>query len=351
MDQFTINVGRVLKTNKRNKIKRGGKKNKNQALVLFSANAEGLKTKIESLKNEITSLDVAIFTIQETHFSKKGKLKIDNFETFEAIRTKQNGGTIIGVNKALSPILIKEYNDTFELLIVEIKIHSKNIRIISGYGPQETWVESDRLPFFLALEEEIIKAGLLGNSVIIEMDSNSKLGLNFIPLDPHPQSSNGKLLAGIIERNNLVVTNGLSAKCVGLITRRRETLKSTEESIIDHVIISDDLVQYVESLVIDEKGEHALTKIMKTKDGVIKKKSDHNTLLSKFKFSWKKRNISNRMEMYNSKNRESQKLFKELTSKDNTLSNIFDTKEDLNDATNTFFKKLEEYIKICIKKI
>ena len=53
MDQFTINVGRVLKTNKRNKIKRGGKKNKNQALVLFSANAEGLKTKIESLKMKL----------------------------------------------------------------------------------------------------------------------------------------------------------------------------------------------------------------------------------------------------------------------------------------------------------
>ena len=132
-------------------------------------------------------------------------MKIENFETFEAIRKKQNGGTIIGINKALNPMLIKDYSDEFELVVVEIKLHNKEIRIISGYGPQETWSEAERLSFFVALEEEIVKAGLLGVSVIIEMDSNSKLGRHFIPLDPHEQSANGKVLAGIIERNNLVV--------------------------------------------------------------------------------------------------------------------------------------------------
>ena len=46
-----INVGRILNTRKTKKIKRGGKKYKNQSLVLLSANAEGLKLKVESLKN------------------------------------------------------------------------------------------------------------------------------------------------------------------------------------------------------------------------------------------------------------------------------------------------------------
>ena len=178
---------------------------------MLSANAEGLKSKVESLKNEIICQNVAIFTIQESHFMKKGKLKIDNFETFEAIRKKQKGGTIIGINKALSPMLINDYSEEFELVIVEIKLHNKQIRIMSGYGPQETWCEADRMPFFVALEEEIIKAGLLGISVLVEMDSNSKLGNSFIPLDPHQQSANGKVLAGIIQRNDLVVAKGLIA--------------------------------------------------------------------------------------------------------------------------------------------
>ena len=138
MAQNAINVGRILNKRNKNKIKRGGKKNKNQSLIMLSANAEGLKSKVESLKNEILCQNVAIFTIQESHFTKKGKLKIENFETFEAIRKKQNGGTIIGINKALNPMLIKDYSDEFELVVVEIKLHNKEIRIISGYGPQET---------------------------------------------------------------------------------------------------------------------------------------------------------------------------------------------------------------------
>ena len=59
--QKPINVGRILNTRKTKKIKRGGKKYKNQSLVLLSANAEGLKLKVESLKNEIKCQNVAIF--------------------------------------------------------------------------------------------------------------------------------------------------------------------------------------------------------------------------------------------------------------------------------------------------
>ena len=105
------------------KIKRGQRKQKETFLNIFSTNAAGLKPKMESLKQELKFLEVGIFTIQETHCSSKGKVKIDNFETFEAIRKgKQKGGTIIGVHKALKPVLIQEYNETFELLVVEINI-------------------------------------------------------------------------------------------------------------------------------------------------------------------------------------------------------------------------------------
>ena len=47
--------------------------------------------------------------------------------------------------------------------------------------------------------------------------------------------------------------------------------------------------------------------------------------------------------MYNSKNTENQKTFKEMTSDS--------TNDDLNEATNIFLKKLEENIKVCFKKI
>ena len=307
-------MGSILEqqTFNKKKTKRGGrkyKKYKNQSLIILSANSEGLKSKIESLKYELKTLNAAIFTLQETHLSRKGMLKLENFEIFEAIRKKHNGGTMIGVNRALEPALIKDYNEEFELIVVEIKIQNKIIRIMSGYGPQEHWNEADRIPFFLALEEEISKAEMQGTSIILEMDSNSKLGTAFIPNDPHQQTNNGKLLAGIIERHNLIVANGLSAVCVGNITRKRVTVKSTEESIIDHMIISTDLVGELESMLIDEEGKHALTKIGKSKGQTKIRQSDHNTIVSKFNISWNKKRKSERVEIYNLKNKEGQNRF------------------------------------------
>ena len=238
--------------------------------------------KVNSLKKELNESNAAVFTIQETHFAKKGKLKLNNFEIFEAIRKKERGGTIVGAHKALSPMLIQEYSDDFELIVIEIKIRNREIRVISGYGPQESWSEAERLPFFVALEEEIAKAELLGKSVIIEMDSNSKLGPQYIEADPHSQTPNGRILAGIVDRHNLVVVNGISDKCEGLITRKRVTVDKTEQSIIDHVIISDDLKSLLVSLNIDEDREHVLEKVTKTKRGIVRTKSDHNVLISKF---------------------------------------------------------------------
>ena len=78
---------------------------------------------------------------------------------------------MIGVHKAFSPILVEEYSETFELLVVEETLGGKKqLQIISGHGPQETWKMDNRLPFLQALEEEITKAGLAGKSVIVSLD-------------------------------------------------------------------------------------------------------------------------------------------------------------------------------------
>ena len=152
---------------------------------MFTANAAGLKLKVNSLRQELKHVEAGIFTIQESHFRKKGKIAIAEWEIFEAIRNKAGGGTMIGVKKALEPILVEEYSGEIELLVVEAKMSDKHVRIMLGYGPQETWPLEQRLPFFEALEEEITKAGLNGTSVIISFYANSKLGTEWIPKDQH----------------------------------------------------------------------------------------------------------------------------------------------------------------------
>ena len=80
---------------------------------------------------------------------------------------------MIGAHKSLSPVLVSEYSKDFELIVVEVTVNKKGIRMITGVGPHENRTEDARMPFFLALEEEISKAELENKSILLEVDANS----------------------------------------------------------------------------------------------------------------------------------------------------------------------------------
>ena len=107
------------------------------------------------------------------------------------------------------------------------------------------------MPFFATLEEELVSSKTANKSIIIQMDANRKLGKELVPKDPKDQSLNGAVLAGIIKRNAPVVVNSLEGKVKGLITRKRVTVDGVEESVIDFVIVSSDLVDDIDELIID----------------------------------------------------------------------------------------------------
>ena len=320
---------------------------------MFSANAAGCVRKIESLMDNIKHTDAAVVTLQETHFKKKGKLndKLPDYQIFEAIRKKQKGGTLIAIHKALDPILIEEYSSDFELVVVEAKLGGREVWIISGYGPQENWKVEDRMPFFVKLEEEISKAKLHGKEIIIQMDANSKLGPTVIMGDPHKQSDNGRILAEIVERNSLVVMNG-DAKCKGIITRRRITKKTKEESVIDLVIVSDNIAQVIEEVKIDEERKYVLTKYTKTKNGIKITESDHHSIITRINAKWKRKSNCERKEIYNLKDEACLATFKEYTSKDKFLSEVFeDESKCVEVKSKQFIKRLKFCLGKCFRKI
>ena len=136
----------------------------------------------------------------------------------------------------------------------------------------------------------------------LNVHPNSKLGKTIIPNDPHDQTPNGAVLSSIVKRNALIVTNCLTNKCRGLITQRRVTVDSIEESIIDYVIISDDLLDDLVEVVIDEDKKYALSKIIKRKHLAQVVQSDHNVMFSKFKLSWSFETNIDIEEVFNLKN-------------------------------------------------
>ena len=128
------------------------------------------------------------------------------------------------------------------------------------------------------------KAELAGRSIMVCFDANSKMGPQYIPGDPHSMSGNGKIIEGLLERYALSVANANVGKSKGVVTRERTTRDGIERSAIDLILLSTDLVLGLEEIVIDEEKNIALESIIKTKKGTNTLNSDHNTIVSKFKF-------------------------------------------------------------------
>ena len=62
-------------------------------------------------------------------------------------------------------------------------------------------------------------------------------------------------------------------------------------------------------MLIDDKRKHVLTRLRKTKTGIHKKESDHNTIVTELEITYKPENKSSRTEMFNLKDKEAQKSF------------------------------------------
>ena len=215
---------------------------------------------------------------------------------------------------------------------------------MTGYGPQENWIDANKMPFYVALEEEVVKAQNQGKSIIMELDANCKLGPQYIPNDPKQMSANGKIMAGIIERHALCVANGIIGKVKGTITRKQTTKNSIEESVIDLVIVSKDMVNSIESVHIDEEKLKVLTSITHTKKGVVKQESDHNYIETKFNIKWTKKEKPQRLEIFNFKDKNGLKRFKEITEESTKLSSVFDTNDTIEVQSKRFLKELDRIL-------
>ena len=315
----------------------------------MSTNSQG--DKFECMSSLVKSKQASVFMLQETQSRKKGKHNIDNFVIFEAKRNKTGGGSMMGIHESMNPLLVSVYEEEFELIVVETKVENKEIRFITGYGPQEDWPDDLKAPFFVALDHEVSKAQSDNKSVFLAMDANCKLGSEYIPKDPHNISKNGEILAEIMDRNALIVVNGIS-RCEGVITRERNTVDGRrEQSAIDLVVISEDLEEDVLSMKIDETRTNVLTKIRRNKKGEIKKtESDHNMLETDLDIKWNKSIKKPKVEMYNLKNEICQQKFKELTSK-TSMTSIFKSDKHIDVLTKKFVKRLNGAIVECFKKV
>ena len=349
--------------NKNVKTKRGKRKSRNKlgnqfnekSMFILGGNAAGLSNKKESFLRNISIFKPAAYFIQESKLTRKNKILVDDYVIFEHIRNNTvGGGVLTAVHKALNPVSVSEEIEGEEIVVVEANLGKRKVRLINGYGPQESENEQVKKNFYSRLDVEVKRAKMAGTLICMEMDSNAKLGPDIIPDDPHPQSANGRLLETLIKDNNLRVING-SNLCKGTITRKRTTVNATEESVIDHFIVCADMFNYIVSLKVDQERKYCLTKFTSRNGSkTCSKESDHNTLILEVNQEWNTtmKNLDPRPEILNFKHGENFNKFIQLTSDSEELRMCFNNpSEDLESASQKWLRTLKLILKASFDKI
>ena len=247
------------------------------------------------------------------------------------------------------PVVITDSEDV-ELLVVQVEIDNRKIRIINGYGPQEDEENSIVQTFWQTLETEIITAREENCLIIIEIDANAKIGREFCKDDLHNTSKNGKILLELVSRQGLNIAN-LDTRCSGLITRQRNLETRVEKSIIDYIIVCDMMIEYLDEMIIDEDRNFTLRHSSKKKNANEVTLSDHNILFSKFSLQFKPQKPVTRREFFNFKSEEGKKLFFIETDLSSDLSSSFSNNANFEASCNLFYNTLQKKFHKCFKKI
>ena len=97
---------------KKKKTRRGVNINRKYVqFTVFGINVDGLSGKKDSLIANVELLKPSAFFIQETKYSRKGQLKVKDYELFEYIRKSDGGSIMTGVHINLSPVLVSDGSD------------------------------------------------------------------------------------------------------------------------------------------------------------------------------------------------------------------------------------------------
>ena len=94
-----------------------------------------------------------------------------------------------------------------------------------------------------------------------------------------------------------------------------------------------------------------MTRIRKTKKGIIKKESDHIVLIPTFKNTFKISEKKELIEMFNLKNIICQRAFKEYTSNTKMLSSVLKSEDNIDVITERLIKKINRCIAMAFKKV
>ena len=158
-----------------------------KSLKFVAANCAGIKSKLKSFDEIITSLKPQVWMLQETKLKTNETIKCDALDEFQIYylnrQNSHGGGLALGVNKDIESTLIRDGDDQTEVISVQAVFAEIPVRIVVGYGPQENSLLEKKSKFWDFIENEVNEAELEGHGVIIQMDGNLHAGQDLIPFN------------------------------------------------------------------------------------------------------------------------------------------------------------------------
>ena len=135
--------------------------------------------------------------------------------------------------------------------------------------------------------------------------------------------------------------------CEGSITRERRTTKGTEKGILDFFVVCERILPMVTKMVIDEKGQNALTRY---RGGKIVK-ADHNMLKLEIDLKFHIEGEHDRTEMFNLRDKVGQQQFKVFTTETERFTKCFSTKEAFEVQFKNWQKQFKKSLHANFRKI
>ena len=153
------------------------------------------------------------------------------------------------------------------------------------------------------------------------------------------------------QRNQyLTVANNLNI-CEGAITRIRNLKNSkTEKAILDFLLINEKLEPFLKKMVVDEERKFCLSNFSQFKQNKRVIESDHNAILAEFSILVPK-NKPERIELFNLRNKNCQKLFTQETHVNTQLVSCLENNIPFEVQCRNWLKTFNSVLYKCFKKI
>ena len=282
------------------------------------------------------------------------KIKCKAAESFQIYylhrKESEGGGLAMGIDKEIESTLVMEGDDDLEVLVVQAVLGAVSVKIIAAYGPQENALKEKKEKFWEFLEQEANKAEVDDQGLIIQMDGNLHGGPELVKNDPNKQNKNGAFFKQLLVRTpSLFVANNMDM-CEGLITRQRKVKDKTEKAILDFFVMNEKMRCFLTKVIIDENREYCLSNFSQVKKNRRVIETDHNLMFADLDISVPKRKPE-RVELFNFRNEECQKIFTKETNSNTSLVECFQNNLPFQTQSTNWLKTFNTILHKCFRKI